>query len=149
YSVFSNSQFGSYAGNMLASQQALRGHVAQYCGIDRLQAIEEALPAILSDFIGTDYTGPLGVDMMAVEADGYDLAPVVELNLRMTMGHLCRIFYERHVVAGASGTFRVIPAAGTSPSGFFEASTADGRISHGRVDMAQPGSAFSFVAEID
>lgn len=149
YSVFSNSQFGSYAGNMLASQQTLRGHVAQYCGIDCLRAIEEALPAVLSDFIGTEYTGPLGVDMMAVEADGYALAPAVELNLRMTMGHLCRIFYERHVVAGASGTFRVIPADGTSPSGFFEASTADGRISHGRIDMAQPGSAFSFVAEID
>lgn len=148
YSVFENVQFGSYAGNMLAPQAELRRKVATLCGEGTLTAIETALPAILENLTGTAYSGPLGIDMMAVDEADYIIAPAVELNLRMTMGHLCRIFYERHVADGASGTFRVLPASQDTPTGIFDAAVRNGRIHGGRVDMAQPGCDFSFIADI-
>ena len=76
---------------------------------------------------------------------GYSLVPVVEVNLRMTMGHVCHRFYRDHVVPGRKGRFTVAQSQG---SGIIDCETRGGRIIKGRVDMAQPGSDFSFVAEV-
>ena len=49
-------------------------------------AMEKELSCLFSGY----YTGPLGVDMMVVRAaDGSSLLhPCVEINVRMTMGHV-------------------------------------------------------------
>lgn len=141
-SVFDTSGFGSYAGNRLASEDELHDIISDAIGDSRqLDSVLDTLPGILEKIIGTDYDGPLGVDMMAVKADSYSLAPAIELNLRMTMGHVCRRFYDRFVAAGRRGFFTVAP---TSQSGLIECTVSDGRISSGSIDLAQPGCEFSF-----
>ena len=145
YSLFHTEQLGSYAGNVLASQEALAARLHAFCPAERLDDVRDALAAILTDVAGGVYEGPLGVDMMFVDAPGYSLVPVVEINFRMTMGHLCRIVYERYVADGAEGTFSIVPRVST---GCFDADTFNGRIRHGVVDLAQPGADFSFLAEL-
>lgn len=145
-SVFETAGFGSYAGNILAPTEELYSKICTALGgREQFDAVLDHLPDILAGVIGKDYSGPLGVDMMAVRGKSYSLVPVVEVNLRMTMGHVCHRFYRDHVGSGLSGRFTVSQSHG---SGIIDCETRGGRIIKGRVDMAQPGSDFSFVAEV-
>lgn len=138
YSLFRTVQFGSYAGNMLAPQRMLHDEIAGRVPV--LDRISEVLPAVLEEIIGTGYDGPLGIDMMAVDGAPYCVAPAVELNLRMTMGHVCRMFYERHVVEGHRGTFTVT----NRDSGIDDTVLEGNRIYSGRLSLSPPHSPFSF-----
>lgn len=144
YSVFQTEGMGAYSGNTLAPQAELERTINEAAGFDATTPLIPALTTAL-EAVAACYTGPLGVDMMVVEdTDGYAIAPVVEINFRMTMGHLCRIIYDKHICAGARGTFAIKPASSAAPSGFFEATTHNGRMTGGRLDLAQPGSDFAF-----
>lgn len=141
-SVFRTENFGAYAGNILAQQDVLKSIVESY-GIDT-DSISVALSDILTDIIGEDYQGPLGIDMMAVGGAPYTVAPVVELNLRNTMGHVSRMIAERYLAAGAEGTFMVA----NTGAGIDNAIVRDARISSGIVSLSPPGSDFSFEIRI-
>lgn len=143
-SVFDTVQFGSYASNRLAPQNELWEHVSALCPPGQLQAVAEALPAILQEIIGTSYDGPLGIDMMVVANAPYSLAPAVELNLRMTMGHVCRILYDRYVAPGAHGTFGVSTDRLTT-----DAAIRNGRLQRGRLVLSPPGTPFSFYVNVE
>lgn len=138
YSVFRTVQFGSYAGNILAPQAALHAEIEEK--VPKIDRITEALPPIIEEIIGRDYDGTLGVDMIAVDGAEYDVSPAVELNLRMTMGHVCRLFYDLHVVDGATGMFSVM----TEGSGVDDTCIVGTRISSGRLSLSPPHSPFSF-----
>jgi hypothetical protein len=52
------------------------------------------------------YIGYLGVDMMICKDDeGYKVHPCVEVNLRMNMGVVSRLFYDNYVCEGAEGRY--------------------------------------------
>ena len=54
------------------------------------------------------YAGFVGVDMFVYkEEDGYRIDPVVEFNMRMTMGMVARVIYERCVQKGVKGVFTI------------------------------------------
>ncbi len=147
YSLFNNVLLGSYAGNTLAPQEELCRTIADALPAGQLGTLRDTLGEVLAEVAGA-YRGPLGVDMMAVDSsDGYSAA-LVEINFRMTMGHVCRLLYSRHIMPGARGSFAIRPA-GKEPSGFFNAETANGLICSGSFDLAQPGSDFSFVVELE
>lgn len=58
--------------------------------------------------IGTDYAGYLGVDMMICrEGENFLVHPCVEINLRMNMGVVARLFYDRYVAFPACGRYVV------------------------------------------
>lgn len=86
-SLFATREGGGYVANRRAAQRdavaALRACLAAPAALDAVLAV---LPAVLSEVLGSDYCGPLGVDML-VTADGA-LHPCVEINLRRTMGHV-------------------------------------------------------------
>lgn len=145
YSLFTASSAGAYQGNILASQTEIHKRLSAKCPAEQLDAVRETLPSVLEE-LAADYNGPLGVDMMTVDANGFALAPVVEINFRMTMGHLCRLFYAKHVVDGATGTFSVHPAQGST--GIFEPTMNGSRMEAGKLDMAQAGCDFSFMVEL-
>lgn len=144
-SVFSSVGLGTYAGNELAPEAELRARVAALCGADRLEAIKAALTKALAEVAGMNYSGPLGVDMMAVAGAGFPVVPVSEINFRMTMGHLCHRFYSRYAVDGTRGTFTVRANGSLTPSGAFAAAVRGGRMEGGTLDLAQPGCRFSFL----
>lgn len=95
-SVFSTIN-GAYVGNILASEEekaeTLRRFTNHLTEIDDLKAI---ICKTLSPHLQNIYNGPFGVDMMIVETNGGTrLHPMVEINLRRTMGHVAISLYER------------------------------------------------------
>ena len=148
YSLFNNVMLGSYAGNTLAPQNLIEEEICRHVGAEELAAVRDALPAILEE-IAPEYDGPLGIDMMAVRSARYRIVPVVEINFRMTMGHVCLRLYSKHIADGRTGSFSIRQTSAAQPSGFFDARCADGKVLHGSFDLAAPGCDFSFVVAID
>ncbi len=141
-SLFGTDANGAYTGNVLAPQEELASAIERET--PPLAPVAEALAPILEEIIGKDYDGPLGIDMMAVDDGDVRLATAVELNLRMTMGHVARLFYERHVAEGRQGMFEVV----TEGAGEDTASLIGTKISAGVLSLSAPRSPFSFRVRI-
>jgi len=111
YSLF-QTQKGKYEGNMLMSDKAIEEHLCALGGIrvkPILENLKQWIATFLSQHIGPFYQGFAGVDMMLVEEGGaLHIHPCVELNLRMNMGCVSRIFYDRYVQYGKKGVFKVL-----------------------------------------
>lgn len=108
YSLFT-CEGGSYSGNILAADVAIESFLSEYVPRDVLANVKSTLVKILSSLlVGVDYKGFLGVDMLIYRAaGGYRLNPCVELNLRMNMGAVSRLFYDKFVAQGSQGRFSV------------------------------------------
>lgn len=110
YSVFSTNEHGAYTGNLLASDGQIEESIACCLSLEKLTGIRETLRAELASIYGNTYTGYLGVDMMVCRSDkenGYRVHPCVEINMRMNMGVVARLFYDRFVAPGSKGCFAV------------------------------------------
>lgn len=80
---------GAYVGNSLAGESEKRSVLTAYVSGDLLDEVADVLEQLLSCKLRGVYHGALGVDMMIVASDaGFMLHPVVEINLRYTMGHV-------------------------------------------------------------
>ncbi|MEG1522942.1 MAG: hypothetical protein RR455_10835 [Bacteroidales bacterium] len=113
YSLFQTDEQGVYVGNKLLSNEAIRMELIRYVEPEVLDRVIKRLESILSDLISDAYEGFLGVDMMIVrnpQSEGYGLHPCVELNLRMTMGMVARLFYDKHLegTTKENGVFRIV-----------------------------------------
>lgn len=108
YSLFT-CDGGSYSGNILASDAAIENFLCEYISFDVLADVKKKLVAELSRLLlPVGYDGYVGVDMLIYRtAGGYRLNPCVELNLRMNMGAVSRIFFDKYIAAGSQGCFRV------------------------------------------
>ena len=142
-SVFDTAGLGVYTGNILAPEPELRAMICEKAGEKQFDAVAKALPAILEDMIGDAYCGPLGIDMMAVDDADAPFVPVVEMNLRMTMGHLCARFYDRYVANGAHGHFGISEMRIDDTADVF-----NGRLRGGHLNLVPPGSGFSFAVDL-
>lgn len=80
----------AYMGNMLAAEEDKRTVLSGYIDVGLLDKVRDVLCALFSKELIPDYVGPLGVDMMIVRCDDgvFRVHPCVEVNLRMTMGHV-------------------------------------------------------------
>ena len=80
---------GAYVGNSLANEAEKHSTLSTYVSNELLHEVISALEQLLTNHLRGVYSGPLGVDMMIVAAeDSFMLHPVVEINLRRTMGHV-------------------------------------------------------------
>lgn len=115
-SCFRTEQAGStaYSGNELRPQATLRHELAQLAGgAQALDRLIEAHGQWLTERIGTEYMGFVGIDLFSYhdEHGALRLHPCVEINMRCTMGVLAARAYERHVAPGGQGLFRLIYAS--------------------------------------
>lgn len=81
----------AYTGSVCATENDKREMLAGYVDLDLLDSVCRQIADVLSPLMQGVYTGPFGVDMMAVAkpgGNGFWLHPCVELNLRRTMGHV-------------------------------------------------------------
>ena len=108
YSLF-DADKGSYSGNLLASDSRIEGILSHLVPLETLHNVRAHLLEILSSMLhGSGYSGYLGVDMMIYRSGEHlCLNPCMELNLRMNMGVVSRLFYDNYVVHGAEGRFFV------------------------------------------
>lgn len=87
-SVFQTTN-GAYTGNLLDDEAHKEMLLCKYIPQELLLNIAHQIRVITSTAIGKAYAGPFGVDMMIVRKDNkLFVHPCVELNLRMTMGHV-------------------------------------------------------------
>jgi hypothetical protein len=108
YSLFETDGQGAYKGNTLASDGAIEAQLARYVGREALRGVRDRLTQVLRAKLGGSYTGYLGVDMLIHERAGeYLLHPCIEINLRMNMGLVARLFYDHYVSQGARGQYVV------------------------------------------
>lgn len=110
FSVFCTDGRGAYRENRLASDRTLLDSLSTYLPSENFQILKRHLETLLSVSLGAFYRGYLGVDMMIVRSSGvpdYRIHPCVEVNLRMNMGMVSRLFFDRYVHPAASGTFSV------------------------------------------
>ena len=85
--VFNTLSKGAYHGNLLGNQVVLAKHLATFIPMAHLRTVQKAMTTILAQKIGYDYQGYLGVDMLAYRQDNvYAIHPLIEINLRNTMG---------------------------------------------------------------
>ena len=106
YSLFESDARGIYKENWLASDEAIEKRLSKYVPIELITRVREKLLQELPLFIGDGYQGYFGVDMMIVRtAMGYAIHPCVEVNLRMNMGVVSRLFFDRYVCPDACGRY--------------------------------------------
>ena len=88
-SVFSTDN-GFYNGNVVAPESYKLEIISSMIAPERLLMVREAMEKILSSEMENGYSGPLGVDMMIarMEDGSFRLHPMVEINVRRTMGHV-------------------------------------------------------------
>lgn len=113
YSLFETDAFGNYKGNLLASDAEIERRLVGYVPLETLHDVRRHLLRKLPEWLGGHYTGYLGVDMMICREEGYRVHPCVEINLRMNMGVLARLFFDRYVHPAAQGYFRIEHYAGS------------------------------------
>lgn len=98
YSAMMNGQ--SYGGNLVATDAEILSLMTAFVPEQDVLSVRDSLVNVLRTHIAPYYSGPLGVDQMIVRRTngggcgnlqalgGYLLHPLVEINLRHTMGHL-------------------------------------------------------------
>ncbi|MBQ9285857.1 MAG: hypothetical protein IJ209_06225 [Bacteroidaceae bacterium] len=120
-SLFETTAGGVYAGNLVATEDVKEARLASFIPAGVLEEVKEHLTSLLNDaHIPTWYCGPLGVDMMIVKTDPlsssvihhpYTLHPLVEINLRMTMGWVA-LRLARELSSDETGVFRISQQGG-------------------------------------
>lgn len=119
YSLFRAAVSGAYLGNELLSDACIVERLNTYVPGTLLGKLRKYLTDKLSARFPL-YTGYAGVDMMICETEAeYRIQPCVEINMRMNMGMVARIFHDHYMKENGEGTFTV---------GYFK----------------KPGNAFSF-----
>ena len=108
YSLFT-AENGAYTGNVLASNAEIEKHLSQYISTERVVEVREALRKIMLPLLAdSGYSGYFGIDMMLYDNGGECcLNPCMEVNMRMNMGVVSRLFYDRFVSAGKRGIYKV------------------------------------------
>lgn len=110
YSLFQTNDRGAYAGNLLLSDQRIEEWIGQYIPLVQLINIRERVQGSLASIYGSVYTGYIGVDMMICSTNKereYLIYPCVEVNMRMNMGLVSRLFYDNFVMPDRTGRFHI------------------------------------------
>ena len=105
YSLF-YTQNGAYRGNVLGSNEFIKREICRFVPQDMLEQVKGRLMDFLRERVCGRYEGYVGVDQFVcsefygLEDRGVDdrrlwFHPVVEINLRMTMGLIARNIYDR------------------------------------------------------
>ena len=108
YSLFESEPTGIYRANRLMSDEEIEQSLAEWVDVTQLEELKVDYIEFLTERVMPHYKGYVGVDMMVYQQDEqYHIDPAVELNLRMTMGMVARLFYDRYVAPGHKGWFYI------------------------------------------
>ncbi len=132
YSLFDNEDSGTYRQGYLLSNEEIERRLTDNTNItcDQLHALRDQLLNVLnklfSPFFGKAWkVGYIGIDMMTINEENTSspldyptIHPCVELNLRCTMGIICRLWSDRNLPSGRTGHFIISPIG---DDGHFEA----------------------------
>lgn len=103
YSLFKSAASGAYMGNFLLSDNDIEKTLSKFVSAETLHWLQQFYLKKLPEYF-PQYSGYIGVDMMICPSL---VQPCVEMNLRMNMGMVARIFHDRFVHAASLGKFVV------------------------------------------
>lgn len=107
YSLFRAAASGAYLGNELLSDAHIMERLTAYIPSELLDSLRESLKTKLAASF-PHYTGYAGVDMMICQTgEGYSVQPCVEINMRMNMGMVARLFHDRFIECDGEGRFTI------------------------------------------
>ncbi|MDR1454830.1 MAG: hypothetical protein LBJ01_04185 [Tannerella sp.] len=108
-SIFETLPNGSFGGCLLGSEESLQNRLLNYVPETLLQNLRNAVTAVLTKTLGAVYRGCLGVDMLICRQGGaFAIHPLVELNLRYTMGLVAIQLNRRWMHPSTGGRFVVV-----------------------------------------
>ena len=106
YSLFETDARGIYKENLLASDAVIENMLSEYVSRNLLYAVRDNLLRELTGVLDGNYQGYLGVDMMVVRSgEEYFVHPCIEVNLRMNMGVVSRLLFDRFMIPDAIGRY--------------------------------------------
>lgn len=106
YSLFEADGRGIYKENRLMSDEVIEQGLSRFVPVGVLAEVRHLLLRELKSLAENGYQGYLGVDMMVCRQDGECLLhPCVEVNWRMNMGVVSRLFYDRFVSHASQGRY--------------------------------------------
>lgn len=147
-SVFTTDARGAWTGNLLAPEPVRLARVEAVCPDVDLPRLFAALREAVEEMIAPHYSGVLGVDMLA-SRDG-NVRPVVEVNLRLTMGYAANRFAELHLHPDALGALRVIPLRSRADLPPETYTAEGGRLLSGTLHLCPPPlTGFALVASVN
>lgn len=141
YSLFDTDSRGAYIGNIVASDDVLEDIIARHIDRSLLNDVATRCKSLLEQMIGDGYSGPLGVDLMAVD----NSLAVAEVNMRNTMGHVAHALASRYVNEGVMAKFMVVPSDNSPVNLPQNAVIKNGRLSQGVVDLTPGDRRFRFL----
>lgn len=114
YSVFKTNSRGIYEGNLCLSDALAESLIKRWIPMEWLHRARMILLSMLEEM---DYEGPVGVDMMIARnpSKGCFLVPLLEMNLRHTMGMVSNRIHQR-ILDPSSAAFLSVqrfPSAGS------------------------------------
>ncbi|HEX5790448.1 MAG TPA: DUF455 family protein, partial [Luteolibacter sp.] len=145
--VMENDDHGRYVGTRVAPKwgSLLEPEVAEFLYRDAqlMEWFDCRLPAALAELL-PDYHGPLGVDAMVHRQTDGSLVwlPVVELNVRMTMGRVALELLAKSR-PGAGGMLRILRKSLLDETGI--AALQNGNLQGGRILLNDPQQAREFL----
>lgn len=109
YSLFYTENQGVYRGNRLMTNQAIEDELGSYVPTEHLHQIQEQLIKFIDQEIAPYYSGPMGIDMIIYKDENgkMQINPMIEINIRMTMGMVARQLYDNHIQEGVKGWFNI------------------------------------------
>lgn len=109
YSLFQTDDAGIYKNNALLSDFEIERALQEFIFLDLIREVRTQLVLFFEQRIASTYQGYFGVDMFIfTDSEGnYCLNPAVEINMRMTMGMVARLVYDRFVEPGRKGVFSI------------------------------------------
>lgn len=108
YSLFETDAHGNYKLNLLLSNTEIEHRLSAYVSREILHEVRSCLLSALQRLLKDDYEGYLGVDMMICRlTEEFVVHPCVEINFRMNMGVVSRLFFDRYVSSSSSGQYVV------------------------------------------
>jgi hypothetical protein len=109
-SIFETQPQGQFIGCMLGTQETLLQRLNEFISPGDYVFLVEQIRLVLQEILGNSYAGYIGVDMLIYKTDdgNYAVHPVVELNLRYTMGLVAMQLCRQFIHPASQGLFRVI-----------------------------------------
>ncbi|KGN90045.1 hypothetical protein HQ45_04300 [Porphyromonas crevioricanis] len=147
YSAFRTTERGSYIGNWLYPQEEIRQRLSELVGGKLLRETERRTKEFIERELAPFYHGLVGIDQLIYRNnDRLAYYPAVEINLRMTMGHLAIKLAERLLSPGSRGVFRLGIASGEDlPTPSFD---SDGLLRTGAIKLSSRAADARFEAII-
>jgi hypothetical protein len=109
-SIFETQPQGQFIGCMLGTQEALLQRLNEFISSEDYVFLVEQVRIVLLEILGKSYTGYMGVDMLIYKTEdgNYAVHPVVEVNLRYTMGIVAMQICQQFIHPESQGMFRII-----------------------------------------